>query len=297
MTGSRSISHFAMIGATLLFSINYWVAKGLMPDHLLPMQIIFLRIAGSLFLFFLLDMMILRVKVNRIERSDMPRIILAGMLGIALNQILFFSGLNLTTPIDTAIINSSNPLMVILLSSILTREKLKVLKLAGIVFGATGAIILVFFSQLNSALEGSFLGNLMILANTLSWSFYLVIAKPLFEKYHPLLVMKWVFFFGFLFSLPFTSSSMFNFSFSGLSLNVIGSILYIVLGTTFLAYLLITYGLKNLSASVVSVYTYMQPVIVAIIGIIFFTEKITLIKVLAIALVFLGVITVSRARK
>jgi drug/metabolite transporter (DMT)-like permease len=282
-----------MIGATLLFSINYWVAKGLMPDRLLPMQIIFLRISGSVLLFFLLDLFYLRKGNNHIERSDIPRIILAGILGITMNQILFFSGLNLTTPIDTAIINSSNPLMVILISSVLARERLKVLKLTGIIIGAAGAIILVFFSQVHSAFEGGYLGNLLILANTLCWSFYLVIAKPLFEKYNPLLVMKWIFLIGFLFSIPFTFSSMFQLEFAQITINVLGSIIYIVIGTTFLAYLLITYGLQNLSASVVSVYTYVQPVIVAIIGISFFFEKITWIKVLAIALVFVGVILVS----
>lgn len=283
-----------MLGATLLFSFNYWIAKGLMPAPFKPMQIIFFRVSGSLLLYFLLDTLFLRKKNRAVEKKDLLRLFFAGLLGVALNQILFFSGLNLTTPVDTAIINSTNPLMVLLISALLSSEKLGVKNIIGILLGAAGATSLILYGKSESFLAGSINGNLLIITNTFCWSLYLIVAKPLFAKYHPIQVMKWVFFVGFVVSLPFTFHDLQSLQIESVSVKAIWSLVYVIVGTTFLAYLFITYGLSNLSPAVVSVYTYAQPALVAIIGLVLLNEGLTFNKMISFMLVFVGIILAGR---
>jgi drug/metabolite transporter (DMT)-like permease len=292
---TRVTAHVSMFGATLLFGINYWVAKGLMPYYFLPLQIIFLRTAGAFLLFLFFEKSILKIKTS-FEKKDIPRLILAAFLGITMNQILFFTGLNLTTPVDTSLINSTNPLLVLVFSALLYKQHISSRKILGILFGAAGAIMIILYGRKTGSIGGNLFGNTLILANTICWSIYLVIAKPLMEKYHPFVIMRWIFFFGFLTALPVTFFPFLNIHFAEISLIIWGSVLYVVVGTTFLAYLFITYGLRKLSPSVVAFYTYMQPVIVAIIGIGIYGEVFTITKLIAMVSVFVGIYLVSQRK-
>jgi len=283
-----------MLGATLLFGINYWVAKGLMPGYLKPLQIIFLRISGALILIWLLELITPAANKAKIQRKDLLRVAIAALLGISLNQILFFTGLNQTTPVDSAIINSTNPLMVILLSYLFLKQPIKITKVLGIILGAFGALLLILNSSSYSFGNSGQIGNIYIVANTLSWSLYLVIVKPLTTKYHPYLLMRWVFLFGFFFALPTTLKPFLDINTSNFTLYTWFSIAYVIIGTTFLAYLFITFGLRRLSPPVVAFYTYIQPVIVAIIGILLFREVISLAKILAALLIFSGIYLVNK---
>lgn len=283
-----------MLGATLLFGINYWVAKGLMPNYLEPLQIIFLRISGALLLIWLLELFTPASKKTRIQKKDISRLALAAFLGISLNQILFFIGLNKTTPVDAAIINSTNPMMVILLSYLFLKQPLKVVKLIGIILGALGAILLIISGDNFNFGNSNTLGNIYIVINTLCWSLYLVIVKPLTSKYHPYVLMRWVFLFGLLFALPFTLKPVLLIKTINFTISTWFSATYVIIGTTFLAYLFILFGLRRLSTPVVAFYTYLQPVIVAIIGILLFQEVLSLIKVLATGLIFMGIYLVNK---
>jgi drug/metabolite transporter (DMT)-like permease len=286
-----------MTGATLLFGINYWVAKGLMPLYLLPLQIIFLRISGALILIWILELSIPSVKKKQIQKNDFPRLAMAALFGITLNQILFFIGLNYTTPVDSAIINSSNPMIVMVLSFFMLGQPIKPIKILGIILGATGALTLVLYGNNARIGAGGTIGNILIAGNTLCWSLYLVIVKPLIGKYHPFQVMRWVFLLGFFFALPATITPIMKISVSGFSLITWSAIAYVIIGTTFLAYLFIIIGLKNLSPPAVAIYTYLQPVIVAIIGICFFNEFISIIKIVAASLIFLGIYLTNKNKK
>jgi len=287
-----------MMGATLLFGLNYWVAKDLMPDPLMPMQVIFIRVAGAFLLFSILRLTIKNGKAESIAKRDIPRLIFAGISGIALNQTLFFKGLNLTSPLDTSIINSTNPLMVLLLSSVLLPARIRLFQVAGIVLGIAGTLILLMSTWgLSNIGSGSVEGNMLILGNTFFWSLYLIISKPLFPKYHPYVIMQWLFFVGFIATIPFTISTLGDLSFSGFSISDYLSIIYIVVGTTFLAYLFISFGLAKLSSAGVAVYTYLQPVIVTIIGIAFYGESPGLMKIVAMLMVLAGIYLVNREKK
>jgi drug/metabolite transporter (DMT)-like permease len=289
-------AHLSMLAATLLFGANYWIAKGLMPNHLLPMQIIFLRVLGTFIIAWIIQLSIKELRVLRIERADYPRLILSSLLGVSINQMMFFTGLNLTTPVDAAIINSVSPMLVLVFAAWILKERIGMSRLSGIGLGAAGALMLILLGNPISLKGGNLTGDMFIIVNTASWSLYLVISKPLVVKYNPVLMMRWMFMFGFIAVFPFSIKQAVAINFSSFDSQTWFSILYIIIGTTFLAYFFITYSLKRLSSSVVAYYTYIQPVIVAIIGIIVFTEHISWVKIVSGLLVFTGIYFVTKKK-
>jgi drug/metabolite transporter (DMT)-like permease len=290
-------AHFSMLAATLLFGANYWIAKGLMPNHLLPMQIIFLRVLGTFIIAWVLQMSIKELRILKIDRADYPRLVMSSLLGVAINQMMFFTGLNLTTPVDAAIINSINPILVLVFAAWILKERIGLSRLGGIVLGAIGALMLILLGNPLSLKGGSLTGDMFIVANTACWSLYLVVSKPLMVKYNPFLMMRWMFLFGFIGVFPFTFGQAVQIDFGSFDAYTWFSILYIIVGTTFLAYFFITYSLKRLSSSVVAYYTYIQPIIVAVIGIVVFAERISWVKIVSGLLVFAGIYFVTRKKK
>lgn len=290
-------AHLSMLAATLLFGVNYWIAKGLMPNLLLPMQIIFLRVLGTLLIAWIIQLSIKELRALRIDRADYPRLIFSSLLGVAINQMLFFTGLNHTTPVDAAIINSANPILVLVFAAWILKERVGASRLAGILLGAAGALMLILIGNPLSLKGGNLRGDMFIMVNTAAWSFYLVISKPLMEKYNPFLLMRWLFMIGFIAVFPFSIRQVTEIDFSSFDSYTWFAIFYIIIGTTFMAYFFITYSLKRLSSSVVAYYTYIQPVIVAIIGIVVFSERISWVKIVSGLLVFAGIYFVTRKKR
>ncbi len=290
-------AHLSMLAATLLFGVNYWVAKGLMPDHLLPMQIIFLRVLGAFLIAWIIQLSVKELRVLRIDRADFPRLILVSLLGVSINQMAFFTGLNQTTPVDASIINSASPILVLVFAALIQKERIGKSRLAGILLGLAGALMLILLGNPLTLKGGHFTGNLFIVGNTVAWTLYLVVSKPLMVKYNPFIIMRWVFLFGFIGIFPFTIKQALEINFSSFDSFTWFAILYIIIGTTFMAYFFISYSLKRLSSSVVAYYTYLQPVIVAIIGIIVFAEIISWIKIVSAFLVFAGIYFVTRRNR
>lgn len=182
-----------MLGATLLFGANYWIAKGLMPNHLLPMQIIFLRVLGTFLIAGLIQISIKELRELKIDRADYPRLILSSLFGVSINQMMFFTGLNYTTPVDASIINSASPILVLVFAAWVLKDRIGTSRIYGILLGLAGALMLILFGNPLSLDGGHLTGNLFIVANTICWSLYLVVSKPLMVKYNPLVMMKWIF--------------------------------------------------------------------------------------------------------
>lgn len=284
-------AHLALFTTSCLFGANYWIAKGLMPGYFHPLQVIFIRVLGAVILFWLLHFI---TPQEKIRRKDFIIIALSSALGIAVNQIMFFEGLNLTTPVDASIIHSSSPVLVLMFAVALSREKLSLMRNIGIVLGAAGALFLVLHGKEASFNADTFKGNVFVLINISGYSMYLVLIKPVMARYKPVTVMKWVFLFGFIYALPFTVTKIPHVDWQAVNGFAWFSLLYVVIGTTFLAYLLTSNALRYVDSTVAGFYIYLQPVIAAIIGIIFFDEIITIPKIFAAALVFSGVYFVSK---
>lgn len=291
---NRSKAHIALLLSGLLFGANYWIAKELMPEPLLPRQIIFIRVFSAAILFWVLSSL---VKNEKVKPKHLFIIALSSTLGVAVNQIFFFEGLNLTTPVDAAILHASSPIMVLLFATWIIRERILWINVLGILIGALGAILLITSGKNAEAFRGDMMGNIFILINISAYALYLVLIKPMMESYHPFTVMKWVFIFGFIAVAPFTTHTLFELGNDVLTTKTLLSLTYVVLGTTMLAYLLTIYGLKYLKASSAGYYIYLQPLMAGLIGLIGFGEVITLQKILSAVLIFAGVYFVNRKRK
>lgn len=291
MKNSSYIGHLAVFGSNVIYGLNYVVAKGVMPDYFAPRAVIFIRVTGSMLIFWLLDSLI--NKNQKIEKADVKDLFLYSLFGVALNQIMFFEGLNLTTSINSSIIMTITPILVLVISAIFIREKLTALKIAGVLIGAAGAISLILKGGSLSVNSDHFLGNLFTLINASSFGLYLVLIKKYSAKYHPVTLMKWIFTFGFILILPFCSTKFFTTDFSAVPLRIWLSMAYILVFATILGYLLYNYALTKLTPTATSSYIYLQPIIATLIAFITNTETFGVSEILACLLIFTGVYLTS----
>lgn len=290
-------AHLALFGANIIYGINYIVAKGVMPDKIGPTAFIFLRILGASLLFWLIKIFV----KEKIERKDYFRIVVCGILGIAINQLLYFHGLNLTSPIDASIIMTAVPVMVLVFSYFMLKEKITLNKLIGILIGGIGAFLLIWYGNKSAGTSSTF-GNLLILSNAIFYAFYLVYVKPLMKKYKPITVISWVFLIGLLFMIPFGITDVIETNFSAFTLNTYLVITYVVVGTTFLTYLFNIYALSKVPPSVNGSYIYLQPVVSFVMVSIYafvlgkdeYAQDINVIKIISCLLVVLGVFLISK---
>jgi len=288
---SKSLkAHLALFGANLIYGINYTVAKDVMPQHLLPSGFVVLRVIGASLLFWALGSM---YSNEKIEKSDWLRLVLCAVFGVAVNQLFFFEGLSRTTPINAGILMVVTPILVLVISNIILREKITFLKIAGIATGISGALFLLLSKGKGSFGNDTFLGDTFIFLNAASYAIYLVIVKPLMFKYHPVTVMKWVFLLGLLMVLPFGFNEFSAITWNNIPSFIYYEIIYVIVFTTFLAYLLNTYGLHHMNPSVVSIYIYLQPLLAAFIAVILGKDAIDFTKVISAVLIFTGVYLVS----
>ena len=293
-------AHLALFIVNVLYGASHVLAKGVMPDYLTPSVFILFRVAGATLLFWLVLSL---TKSKPIERKDFPLIALCGLFGVAINQLFFFHGLNLSSAINSGIIMALNPIMVVILSFFLFKERLTSLKITGITLGAVGAILLTI--KASSHVGDSRLGDLFLFLNALSYAIYLVLAKPLMKKYSPIQVITWVFTFGLIFVLLFppTLIELSQTNFQRIPTEIWWKIAYVVIGVTFFTYLLTIFGLKYLSATVSSAYIYTQPVMVMLFTFLFasihwsadYRGSITSEKILYMFVIFTGVYLTSKS--
>ena len=293
-------AHLALLGANLIYGANYIIAKGIMPNKIGPSAFIFLRIVGAGILFWIIKSFI----KEKINKKDFPLLILCGLLGVASNQLLFFHGLNLTSPIDASIIITAIPIVVLIFSAILLKERITPNKIIGIAIGGIGAFLLVWYGNKTEG-TSSLLGNVLVFLNACSYGLYLVLVKPLMKKYNSLTVISWVFLFGFLCMLPFGIPDILQTNFAAFTAETYATIAFVVIGTTFLAYLFNIYALNYVSPSVNGSYVYLQPAISFIMVSVYayafgqtaYAQDINPIKITSCFLVIFGVYLISKKSK
>ena len=284
------LPHLALFLVNLIYALNYSIAKDVMPDYIGPSGFILLRVIGGSLLFFLT--FIFFIKEN-VELKDIVRLLFCGLFGVAINQLFFFEGLNLTTPINAAIIMTVSPILVIIFSAIIIKEKITIRKLLGIFLGIVGAATLILKSGSISLDNTFFVGNILIFINATSYSIYLVLVKTLMTKYNPITVMFYVFSFGLIFVLPFGLNELLEVKTQSFSKIIYLKVAFVVICTTFLAYLFNAFALKTLNPSVVSTYIYLQPVLASVVAIFLKSDSLDFIKILSALFIFSAVYLVS----
>ena len=261
-----------------------------MPDFILPSGFILLRVIGGVTLFAISYFVFIR---ERILKQDILRLAICGAFGVAINQLFFFEGLNLTTPINAAVVMTINPILVIILSLIIINESITLKKLLGIFCGLFGAATLILKDGGVDFSSSYHRGNLLVFINASSYALYLVIVKPLLKKYHPITILFYVFCFGFLYVTPFGFTSLSEVIWCEIPARVYFEIAFVVVFTTFVAYLLNSSALKRLSPTTVSIYIYLQPVLASLFAVFWGVDRVDMQKTLAALLIFIGVYLVS----
>lgn len=285
----------AAIGATIIYGINHTVAKGVMPTYVKPFGFIFIRVTGAAILFWAISFF---GPKEKIERRDWLRILVCAILGMVINMLAFFKGLDLSTPINSSVLITITPIIVVVLSAILIKEKITFLKGSGVFLGFIGALSLVLFgAEIRQDAPNIPLGNALFILNATSYGAYLIVAKSLIEKYHPFTLMKWLFTIAVIINLPITFSEFSEIQWSQMPLDVYGVIAFVVIGTTFLTYLFNIYALTQLKASTLGAFVYIQPLIGILFALITGKDYLTLIKTLAIGLVLVGVYLATKKPK
>lgn len=254
---NTSLAHLALFAVNLIYGANYVVAKGLMPGVIGPSGFILLRVLGALVLFWALQAW----HPQRILWSDGWRFLLCGLTGVAMNQLFFFNGLMRTSPVNASIIMVATPVLVILMSGVLLGERIGWRKVLGIGLGAGGALLLILARPDQGPTSGGRLGDLFVLINAASYALYLVLVKPLMRRYGAVTVMSRVFLVGAVVVLPFGLGELSAVAPWNWSPAIWWSVGFVVVGVTFVAYLLNTWALRHVSPAVVGAYIYLQPVL------------------------------------
>lgn len=291
---NRILAILAAIGASTIYGINHTLAKDVMPTYVQPYGFILLRVVGAAILFWSLSFL---KTSQKIKKEDWPRLIACTICGMVINMLFFFKGLSLSTPINSSVIITLSPVMVLLLGAIILRERITLLKIAGIIVGLIGALILVFFSSSTSTNAPNIpLGNILFIVNAFSFGLYLILVKPLTAKYDAITLMKWLFLIATIINLPITIGEFNEIVWQEIPTVVLWQIAFVVVATTFMTYLLNIFAIKHLSASTLSVFMYLQPLVAIIYATSVGADQLNLVKIAAGLFVFTGVYMVTKKK-
>lgn len=288
--------HIAMLGANVCWGLMSPVAKLVFASGMIvPIIMVDFRIAGAALLFWITSIFTTREHVPAVDKL---RLFGAGMLGILLNQGCFIIGVSYTSPGEASLVTTTMPMWVMLLAWIFLKEPITLKKAGGIVLGAAGALILVLGgSGVISGGDNPALGDFIVLMAQLSYALYLTIYRNFIKKYSLVTLMKWMFLSASIVGLPSTIGYIKATDWAAVSIPEWLGIGYVVFFATYIAYICIMIGQKNLRPTIVGMYNYVQPIVATIVGITLGMDHFTLPKVIAVALIFSGVylVTISKA--
>ena len=271
--------HGALFTVAALFSLNYIISKFGMRAFS-PLTFAYLRVLGSA--------LILNAMPG--TRGTLPnrQIALLALLGVVTNQALFLAGLAFTTAHVAAILITTIPVFTLAIAIATGRERATATKIGGIVLAAAGALLVVWGEGIEGSLR-SLLGSLMIVGNSLAYSFYLVVSKPMMATHSARRVLARMFAFATLLMLPVSGWSLVHESWHTIPANAWLSLLAVILGPTVAAYLINLWTLRHADSSLVAAYVYVQPVATTILAAIFLGERIRTIAIVAGVIIGTGV--------
>lgn len=289
--------HVSMLGANVMWGMMSPVAKFVLSAGMVgAFSLATFRMLGGAILFWIASAFI---KKEEVSSRDMIALFFAALLGIVLNQGAFTVGVGLTSPINASIITTTSPILVMMIAALYLKEPVTAKKVMGIFTGAIGAMLLVISSQAISAeseKSGNIGGDLLCVFAQICFASYFVFFKSLISRYHPVTLMKWMFTYASICCIPFTYGEIASIDFVTLPVSGYTGIAFVVVGATFIAYLLIPVGQHYLRPTVACMYNYVQPIIAAIIAVLWGMDDFGWIKGMAVILVFSGVYMVTQSK-
>ena len=287
---------WALIAATLvsiIYGVTFTIAKDVMPQYIDAYGFIVLRVGGSVILFWLISFF---GPKEKIAKEDFPRIVAAAFFGVAFNMLTFFKGLSYTSPIMGAVLMVTTPMIVLVLSAFMMKERMENRKILGIFLGLAGTVALILYGKSLVNATNATLGNILVFVNAISYGFYLIIVKKLMDKYNAFTFVKWIYTFGFLMVLPFGWNEFQAVDFTNLPMDIIYKVVFVVIFSTFLTYLLNLISMRELKPTTVAVFIYLQPLFATIFAISLGKDDLSLVKLLSAVLIFIGVYLVTQKK-
>ena len=297
MKTNKFIGHLSVLGAYTIFGFNIIICKELTNAGLVSSLGLFcFRSAGACLLFWLISLFLPKEKV---PFKDLCGIFVASMLGFLLTQLVYLESSRFTTPLDTSIITSTTPIFTMFIAAIALKEPITLKKAGGVAISFIGVILLVLNTigvHGNGITQSKPIGILLMIGNCLFFASYLGIFRPLIQRYHVVTFMKWIFLFSTVVAIPLDIKELTHLPLAEMTTSYWLQLGYIILFATFIAYFLLPIGQKQLRPTVVSLYTYVQPLIGMVFGIVLGMDRLTWQKIVAAILVFTGVILVNKSK-
>ncbi len=291
---TKTKAHLAVLAANLIFGVNFSVVKYITPQLIKPFGLNVVRVLVTTLLFWLLALG--ERNSTPVSRKHLPLFLLCGITGVAINQLLFIKGLSMTYSTHGALLMLCTPLLITVMAFFFLKEKLDIFRITGLALGVAGAVMLVTSRERGGGGSNVILGDVLIIINAISYSFYFILVKPLILAYSPLQVIRWVFTMGAIFIIPLGWTEFVEAPWQSFTAVDYAAISFVVLGATFMAYLFNIYGLQHLHASGTGSYIYLQPIFATAVAVIFLQEALGWEKLLAAAFIFAGVYLVNRKR-
>ena len=289
----RSWALFAATLVSIIYGVTFTIAKDVMPKYVDAFGFIVMRVGGSVVLFWLISLF---GPKEKIAKEDFPRIVAAAFFGVAFNMLTFFKGLSYTSPIMGAVLMVTTPMIVLVLSAFIMKERMENRKVLGIILGLAGTITLILYGKSLVNATNASLGNLLVFVNAVSYGFYLIIVKKLMDKYNAFTFVKWIYTFGFLMVLPFGWNEFQAVDFANLPADIFWKIGFVVVFSTFLTYLLNLVSMRELKPTTVAVFIYLQPLFATIFAVSLGKDDLSLVKLISAVLIFVGVYLVTQKK-
>jgi len=289
----RTWALLAAMMVSLIYGVSFTIAKDVMPTYIKPFGFILLRVFGAAILFWLVSFF---GPKEKIQRNDFPRIIAAAFFGVALNMLTFFKGLSYTSPISSAVIMVTTPIIVLILSAIIMKERMEIRKIFGILLGLFGTGFLILYGKSIGNATNAMLGNFLVFINAVSYAFYLIVVKKLMDKYNAFTFVKWIYTFGLLMVIPFGWNEYREIQWESIPTMILWEIGFVVVFTTFFTYLFNLVSMRELKPTTVAVFIYLQPLFATIFAMSLGKDQLTWVKVLSAILIFVGVYLVLQKK-
>ncbi len=282
-----------MLGAEFMWGVSAPLGKVILAGGVTPLMLTDCRMVGAAALFWVLSLFTGR---ERVEGRDLLLMFFASLFGIVLNQGLFLFGLGLTSPVNASIITTSSPIITMVLAAVFLGEPVSRLKVGGVFLGALGALILIAGGGGSGDAEGSPLGDVLVVAAQLSFSCYLVLFKRLTSRYSPVTLMKWMFTYASVCVIPFSYNEWACAGLGDVGSDAWWGVAAFVVGPTFVSYLLLPVGQRFLRPTVTAMYNYVQPIVATLAAVWMGVGGFSVLKGVAVVLVFCGVGMVTRSK-
>ncbi|NUM32180.1 MAG: DMT family transporter [Bacteroidetes bacterium] len=265
-----------------------------MPQWLKPEAFVALRIIVSALIFLFINVFFIKQKIT--DYNDLKLLFVCTLFGTLFNMLLFFRGLSYTHRINGAVLMMFTPVFTAIISAFILKENFGFRRISGLILATFGGIF--FIGGINLTFnKQTVTGDIMVTLNAILYSIYLVKVKLLMQKYNPLSVSAYMFLIGGVLVLPFGLNQIITTEFNGFTTGIWLGIAFVIVGTTFLTYLLNAWALKHTSPSLVGSYIYLQPVLATIIAVLAQKETLKLEKIIFALLIFAGVYLVNKSKK